>query len=62
MLRPITAHLEEIEKTYGEATRKAYSDFYYALYRSNIDAFVKESVSNGFTVTLEWIKEYIPTL
>ena len=62
MLKPITAHLEEVKKTYGESTRKAYSDFYYALYRSNIDAFVKESVRNGFTVTIEWVREYCPNL
>ena len=61
MLKPITAHLDEIEQTYGKEIRQAYSDFYFSLYHNyNVDAFIAECVKNGFTVTAEWLKEYLP--
>lgn len=62
MSKTIQQYLESIEAKHGEAVAQVYSDFLFNLYETNIDAFVEQSVANGFTVTLEWVREYKPDI
>lgn len=60
MSKTIQQYLKDIEAKHGEAVARVYSDFLFNLYETNIDAFVEQSVMNGFTITLEWVREYKP--
>lgn len=62
MAQSIQQYLENIKAKYNEAVAQIYSDFLFNLYETDIDAFVEQSVANGFTVTLEWVRDYKPHL
>jgi hypothetical protein len=58
----IQQYLASIKEKHNEAVAQVYSDFLYKLLEVDIDAFVEQSLKNGFEVNVEWVRDYKPHL